>query len=202
MVSASILIDVKLTSLFKSEGFNKEIRSPCIVFTGHPSLRFGNVVHFLEIWGKSSSNTIIFTGQNPLPSMKTIFVICCFSEPDFGYLEALAPHQPLHMKVSYCPIDTSLSFSQANKLIRELHPQHIVTPDQYTAPPVMMPHCTDLVIDPVRTLKTLSLSVLSVFSQEYHPLTFKKAEVLTLPIKREFEQLDLDPQVLSKTSTP
>ncbi|ELT97170.1 hypothetical protein CAPTEDRAFT_153905 [Capitella teleta] len=142
------------------EGFNKEIRSPCIVFTGHPSLRFGNVVHFLEIWGKSSSNTIIFT------------------EPDFGYLEALAPHQPLHMKVSYCPIDTSLSFSQANKLIRELHPQHIVTPDQYTAPPVMMPHCTDLVIDP-----------------EYHPLTFKKAEVLTLPIKREFEQLDLDPQL-------
>jgi hypothetical protein len=39
------------------------MRTPCIVFTGHPSLRFGSVVHFLELWGKSNSNTIIFTGR-------------------------------------------------------------------------------------------------------------------------------------------
>ena len=33
-----------------------------MVFTGHPSLRFGDVVHFIEMWGSSNANTIIFTG--------------------------------------------------------------------------------------------------------------------------------------------
>uniref|UniRef100_A0A674NXQ1 Integrator complex subunit 9 n=1 Tax=Takifugu rubripes TaxID=31033 RepID=A0A674NXQ1_TAKRU len=41
--------------------FSSEFRQPCVVFTGHPSLRFGDVVHFMELWGKSSLNTIIFT---------------------------------------------------------------------------------------------------------------------------------------------
>lgn len=43
--------------------FSSEFRQPCVVFTGHPSLRFGDVVHFMELWGKSSLNTIIFTGE-------------------------------------------------------------------------------------------------------------------------------------------
>lgn len=43
--------------------FSIEFRQPCVVFTGHPSLRFGDVVHFMELWGKSSLNTIIFTGD-------------------------------------------------------------------------------------------------------------------------------------------
>lgn len=44
--------------------FSSEFRQPCVVFTGHPSLRFGDVVHFMELWGKSSLNTIIFTGTS------------------------------------------------------------------------------------------------------------------------------------------
>lgn len=43
--------------------FSSEFRQPCVVFTGHPSLRFGDVVHFMELWGKSSLNTVIFTGN-------------------------------------------------------------------------------------------------------------------------------------------
>lgn len=43
--------------------FSSDFRQPCVVFTGHPSLRFGDVVHFMELWGKSSLNTIIFTGN-------------------------------------------------------------------------------------------------------------------------------------------
>lgn len=46
--------------------FSSEFRQPCVVFTGHPSLRFGDVVHFMELWGKSSLNTIIFTGTHSL----------------------------------------------------------------------------------------------------------------------------------------
>ena len=36
------------------------------MFAGHPSLRYGDVVHFMELWGKSSGNTIIFTGIAPI----------------------------------------------------------------------------------------------------------------------------------------
>lgn len=36
---------------------------PCVVFCGHPSLRFGDVVHFVEYWGTNPLNTIIFTGN-------------------------------------------------------------------------------------------------------------------------------------------
>ncbi|KAK2180539.1 hypothetical protein NP493_439g04033 [Ridgeia piscesae] len=139
------------------DGFNNDLKTPAVVFTGHPSLRFGNVVHFLELWGKSSSNTLIVT------------------EPDFAYLDALAPYQPLAMKVAYCPIDTSLSFAQANKLIKDLKPLHMIVPEQYTTPPTSMPHRTDLVID-----------------CEPPPATIKQAEVITPPIKRRFEKVDLD----------
>ncbi|XP_062567093.1 integrator complex subunit 9-like, partial [Saccostrea cucullata] len=43
------------------DGLQNDFKSPCIVFAGHPSLRMGDVVHFMELWGKSSSNTILFT---------------------------------------------------------------------------------------------------------------------------------------------
>jgi len=45
------------------DGFNVAMRSPCVVFAGHPSLRFGDVVHFMELWGGSSANAVIFTGN-------------------------------------------------------------------------------------------------------------------------------------------
>ncbi|KAJ7417673.1 Integrator complex subunit 9 [Pitangus sulphuratus] len=82
--------------------FSNDFKQPCVVFTGHPSLRFGDVVHFMELWGKSSLNTVIFT------------------EPDFSYLDALAPYQPLAMKCVYCPIDTRLNFIQVSKLLKEV----------------------------------------------------------------------------------
>ena len=27
-------------------------QTPCVVFTGHPSLRCGDAVHFMEVWGR------------------------------------------------------------------------------------------------------------------------------------------------------
>ena len=44
------------------DGFSNTFKTPCVVFAGHPSLRFGDAVHFIEMWGSSSVNTIIFTG--------------------------------------------------------------------------------------------------------------------------------------------
>lgn len=53
------------------------------------------------------------------------------------------------MKAIYCPIETSLNFAQANKLLKDLKPGNIVIPESYTQPPAMAPHKTDLVIDQV-----------------------------------------------------
>ena len=44
------------------DGLSNNFKSPCVVFTGHPSLRYGDAVHFLELWGGDNKNTIIFIG--------------------------------------------------------------------------------------------------------------------------------------------
>uniref|UniRef100_T1JKD7 Beta-Casp domain-containing protein n=1 Tax=Strigamia maritima TaxID=126957 RepID=T1JKD7_STRMM len=141
-----------------SDGFSNEFRSPCIMFSGHPSLRFGDAVHFIELWGGSGNNTVVFT------------------EPDFPYLDALAPYQPLAMKYVHCPIDTGLSYAQANKLIRDLKPSYLVVPEQYTLPPPLHPHRSDLVLQ-----------------SDIPTTTVRRSEVVNLPIRRQFEQVELEP---------
>lgn len=51
-----------------------------------------------------------------------------FSEPDFSYLDALAPYQPLAMKCVYCPIDTRLNFIQVSKLLKEVQVMNFLLP--------------------------------------------------------------------------
>jgi integrator complex subunit 9 len=100
------------------------------------------------------------------------------SEPDFPYLEALAPFQPLAMKAVHCPIDTSLNFTQANKLIRDLRPGTLVLPESYTLPPVTAPHRIDLVVETDRPI-----------------ISFKRDEALTLPLKRKQGRVELSPEL-------
>ncbi|KAM6432762.1 integrator complex subunit 9 isoform 2-T2 [Rhynochetos jubatus] len=147
--------------------FSNDFKQPCVVFTGHPSLRFGDVVHFMELWGKSSLNTVIFT------------------EPDFSYLDALAPYQPLAMKCVYCPIDTRLNFIQVSKLLKEVQPLHVVCPEQYTQPPPTQSHRTDLMID-----------------CQPPPMSYRRAEVLTLPYKRRYEKIEIMPELPPKPPQP
>ncbi|XP_072948099.1 integrator complex subunit 9 [Epargyreus clarus] len=95
------------------DAFSADFRQPCVVFCGHPSLRFGAAVHLVELWAGNPAHAIIFT------------------EPDFPHAEALAPFQPLSMKAFHCPIDTSLNYAQATKLVRELRPRELALPEQY-----------------------------------------------------------------------
>lgn len=44
------------------EEFAREMSLPCVIVAGHPSLRFGHIVHFLELWGDDPKNAIILTG--------------------------------------------------------------------------------------------------------------------------------------------
>lgn len=54
---------IKHFTCISEESFNNEFRHPCIVFTGHPSLRYGDVVHFVELWKNCAQNMILFTGK-------------------------------------------------------------------------------------------------------------------------------------------
>lgn len=83
-------------------------------------------------------------------SIRPELIKVCNLEPDYPYLEALAPFQPIAMKAVHCAIDTSLNFTQANKLIRELKPSTLILPECYTQPPVSHPSRTELVIEQVQ----------------------------------------------------
>jgi integrator complex subunit 9 len=82
------------------------------------------------------------------------------------------------MKAVHCPIDTSLNFTQANKLIRDLKPGTLVLPESYTQPPVTAPHRIDLVVETDRPI-----------------ISFKRDEVLTLPLKRKQGRVELSPEL-------
>ena len=128
------------------------------MFAGHPSLRFGEVIHFIELWGNNANNTIVFT------------------EPSFPYLDALAPFQPLQMRAVYCPIDTSLNFNQAKKLVKDLKPGMIAAPKMYTAPPASATQRIDL-----------QLEVVSFYlSQKEKETIFKNDFILVLKFPRFF----------------
>jgi integrator complex subunit 9 len=136
------------------------------------------VVHFIELWGQSSNNLIAFT------------------EPEFPYLESLAPYQPLSMKVSYTPIDTSLNFVQANKLVKEIiTPRFTVLPLQYTQPPTHFPHRTDLMIDLSSSSVENNSSTSSSSSTRVTPqvMPYKTcSDSIKLPIKDSYARVILD----------
>lgn len=44
-------------------------KTPCVVFTGHPSLRCGDAVHFMEEWGSNNDNAVMFTGTGDVCSI-------------------------------------------------------------------------------------------------------------------------------------
>lgn len=114
---------LKHFSSVSDQAFNEAFRSPCIVFTAHPSLRFGDVVHFIQLWGQSSRNLMILT------------------EPDFPCQEIVNPYLPLLMRMLYIPIDTNWNFKQANALLsNELRPAHLILHNNYvTKPPANYP---------------------------------------------------------------
>ena len=58
-------IDKKRVFLYNSihSEFSTQYATPCVVFTGHPSLRFGDSVYFTELWGHDPKNVVMLTGK-------------------------------------------------------------------------------------------------------------------------------------------
>ena len=97
-----------------------------------------------------------------------------FTEPSIQYQQALAPFQPMAMKVVHCPIDTSLNFVQAKKMIRDARPARLVMPHCYSKPPASAPGRQDLVID----------------ADSSTTFTFRKNDVLKIPLIRKLGNID------------
>ena len=152
------------------ESVTAEYRQPCVVFTGHPSLRCGDVVHFMELWANNVNNvgkSWSLPSHHAWSNRRAISVV--FTEPSIQYQQALAPFQPMAMKVVHCPIDTSLNFTQAKKLIRDARPARLVMPHSYSKPPASAPGRQDLVIE----------------SDSSTTFTFRKNDVLKIPLVRK-----------------
>uniref|UniRef100_A0A2P2I300 Integrator complex subunit 9 n=1 Tax=Hirondellea gigas TaxID=1518452 RepID=A0A2P2I300_9CRUS len=154
---------------FKSlhaDGFSAEFRQPCVVFCGHPSLRFGDAVHFMELWANNPLNVVIFT------------------EAEFEFGDALAPFQPLAMRPIYCPIDTCINYTQAQKLLSELKATTVLMPATYTKPPALTPHRTDI------KLETSPPALL-----------YRDHSILHVPLERTVELASMSPE-LAASLTP
>ena len=153
------------------ETVTKEYRQPCVVFTGlylcviksicrliitylylvgHPSLRCGDVVHFLELWGSNSNNLIVFT------------------EPSINYQQALAPYQPMSMRVVHCPIDTALNYAQTRKLLTDAKPRNLIIPARYSQPPPSAPNRQDLMIDKLPDTKIFTILKNEIIKVQLH----------------------------------
>ncbi|KAJ1345693.1 hypothetical protein KIN20_000283 [Parelaphostrongylus tenuis] len=98
------------------ESFCLDCKSPCVVLTGHPSLRLGDAPYLLEMWGNDSKNALIMT------------------DPDYPLNEVYRPYEELAIRAFYYPIETRLEFSQVNSTLLpvELKPKNLIVPDVYT----------------------------------------------------------------------
>ncbi|XP_004365331.2 hypothetical protein CAOG_00460 [Capsaspora owczarzaki ATCC 30864] len=83
------------------------LQRQCIVLASHPSLRFGDALHFLRLWGNDSRNMTILT------------------DPSYQPEDLLQPFQPLQMAVSYIPLDRRLATSDVGSLLKNVRPDLI-----------------------------------------------------------------------------
>ncbi|VDK79733.1 unnamed protein product [Litomosoides sigmodontis] len=111
------------------DDFCRQMRTPCVIFTGHPSLRVGNAVHFLEMWGSDSKNALIMT------------------DPDYPIQSVYGPYEKLSIRAFFFPIETRLDFSQLNpSILPDLAPKLLVMPEAYTQSPPNSSQRTDFVV--------------------------------------------------------
>ncbi|KAG0293526.1 Integrator complex subunit 9 [Dissophora globulifera] len=113
-----ILLDKGQAKTYKSVhgAFSSDLKLPCIVFGGHPSLRSGPMVNLLHMWGKRANNTIVFI------------------EPRIDVPASLEPYEGLEITRSVCPLDVRFTVDQLVEVIRKhRQPKHVLVPMHATA---------------------------------------------------------------------
>ncbi|KAF9141138.1 Integrator complex subunit 9 [Linnemannia schmuckeri] len=91
--------------------FSSDLKLPCIVFGGHPSLRSGPMVNLLHMWGNKPTNTIVFI------------------EPRMDVVAAMEPYENLAIAQQAVQLDIRLSIDQLVEVMNKYrHPRHILVP--------------------------------------------------------------------------
>lgn len=101
-------------------------------------------------------------------------------EPDFNYVSALLPYQPVSMRVRYCPIDPRLDFSEINKLLSTIHPKHLIIPTHYSSQSRAESASAQKYIQPLPRGRISHYSHL---------------DALKIPLERAFEKAILNPDL-------
>ncbi|KAF9419449.1 Integrator complex subunit 9 [Podila epigama] len=95
--------------------FSSDLKHPCIVFGGHPSLRSGPMVNLLQMWGDQAKNSIVLI------------------EPRIDTVACLEPYHELEITKSICTLDTRLSIDQLVDVMKaHKHPKHVLVPSRVT----------------------------------------------------------------------
>ncbi|KAF9382962.1 Integrator complex subunit 9 [Podila verticillata] len=112
-----ILQEKGLSKTYKSVhgAFSSDLKHPCIVFGGHPSLRSGPMVNLLQMWGSQAQNSIVLV------------------EPRMDSTACLEPFKDLEISKRICPLDIRLSIDQLVDVMRKhKHPKHVLVPSSST----------------------------------------------------------------------
>jgi integrator complex subunit 9 len=163
---------LKVYSCINSK-FSDEFHQPCILFASHPSLRFGEACHFVELWKNLPNNSFIFT------------------EPEFNYLDALAPYQPVYANYYYFPIDTSLSGNQLSKLLKEAKLiNQIIISNHYKA---------NLPVEQQQQISNENLPKLdySKFPSNANVCYYGQNDVIKMNMHRRYENCDIESDLAS-----
>ncbi|GMR59572.1 hypothetical protein PMAYCL1PPCAC_29767 [Pristionchus mayeri] len=95
--------------------FSRELKTPCVIITGHPSLRVGDAAHLIEMWGNDPRNAVII------------------SDAEYPPQDVYGPFEDLKIRCLYYPVDCRVDFWQLNhNILPELKPTVLVVPDAYT----------------------------------------------------------------------
>jgi integrator complex subunit 9 len=119
-----------------SGAFSKEYKSPCIVFTGHPTLHVGSVVNFLELWGQDKKSVVIATGRIFI----CVRLFISSLDPEYSFKEMYKPFRDLQIRAYDFPIETRLDMRFVNEsLIPDLKPKTLIIPKEYMSQPSSKP---------------------------------------------------------------
>jgi len=141
------------------DGKTEDFKQPCLVFASHPSLRMGEAVHFMNMWGKNTNNAITFI------------------DPNFSHTEALAPFHPVLARVYNLPMDKRLDAKTSTIMLDKLAPKRVFAPAHYLNAPTDKQHRTDWRINTPNAHAVHPNSVVKVNLNRSHEKVFLQPEL-------------------------
>jgi integrator complex subunit 9 len=98
--------------------YHQNRANPCVIFAGHPSCRFGDILHLIKLFEKNSKNAMICI--EPDYSFNNLIAPFQFSTPNFPIVD--------RMSVINCPVDFRLKRTEIQQLLKSIEPENVILP--------------------------------------------------------------------------